>query len=78
MDPAQVVTTVLIIIHGVRARETICPTAFLSSLSVLQEAMGKSGVCVGGELVGAFTFLFIITLFIKTLPILSKFSNTPN
>lgn len=49
MDPAQVVTTVLVIIHGVRARETICLTAFLSSVSVLQEAAAKSGVCVGGE-----------------------------
>lgn len=43
LDPAQVVTAVLKIIHDVSARETICLPAFLSSLSVLQEAEPRLG-----------------------------------
>lgn len=43
LEPAQVVTAVLMIIQSINTGDTICLTAFLSSLSLFQEAAAMSG-----------------------------------
>lgn len=68
LELAQVVTAVLVVICGIKTRETACLTASLSNFPSRAHSHHW-----GWVFLGAFMFLFIINLFIKAFFYYGKF-----